>query len=512
MKKILPVIGADNLVILGLSVTSGELAFVTYICNSRRVYLYMDSLVENQEFKDLLMTPELVIFDDFVPEAFELIYLLRSDVEGSQPRKTILPNDDSLRALYNQVEKTFASDFHSVVNEVSFVNFSYKIYCWLYARIKTCYDNSGIEMKVLEQDLLYDSDDQTIKLKLLKLDECIRKYVLNSFDLRESGWVDKCNKFLEERLHNEIKKAVDTSSIDAILPSSIEQYFKALSRIAKDAVFCEQLVEKLKANVLSEVQGKIGLLSLFSRLFLLLRYTLNKSPDNESSDSSDYDDSFDYDYISGKVSIPRFLNDTISNKIYDKMSIKNVKQVCEEYELQHFNTADHGIISSEYAASVFSSYRNAIRCANKDREKIVLSILLDIPYFSDCTSIRYIEDYDHVFLNTLFAVFIHNLYPSSFKAGSRGRDYKTAISDPFTYLALLCDALQEWNRPRSLHPALFERHPLGGPSEEYNIVIDAGKIRLSDSAVRDNRWLDNNISKLSMYLDSINSFIGTSSP
>ena len=120
---------------------------------------------------------------------------------------------------------------------------------------------------------------------------------------------------------------------------------------------------------------------------------------------------------------------------------------------------------------------------------------------------RYIDNYNHVFTETLFAVFIHNLYPDHFKGTSKGVEYKTKISDPFTYLSLLCDALQKWNRPRSLQPALFENHPLSGASEEYDIEINNNHILLSDIGTKDGQWFNDTISMLSTYLANIKAFL-----
>ena len=44
-------------------------------------------------------------------------------------------------------------------------------------------------------------------------------------------------------------------------------------------------------------------------------------------------------------------------------------------------------------------------------------------------------------------------------------------TDPFTYFSLMCDCLQQWNRPQSIHPAYLTSKPYTHASESYNIFV-----------------------------------------
>ena len=187
-----------------------------------------------------------------------------------------------------------------------------------------------------------------------------------------------------------------------------------------------------------------------------------------------------------------------------QMSIDEVKG---EYELRHGITVDHGIASACYAASVFSCYRCAIETATAPQERLLLSILLDVPEKLESSRVRYISNYDHVFSSVVFAIFTHNLYPSHFSEKSIGRHYKTKMAEPFSYLALLCDSLQNWNRPKNLHPACLYDSPIMKASEEYNIEVSENGIVISDTATKSPDWLSQFIDGLSEFLDSIGAYI-----
>ena len=214
-------------------------------------------------------------------------------------------------------------------------------------------------------------------------------------------------------------------------------YFSCVSEIVADSITKTVFKAQLEQTIMDKIQNEIDLMQLFSHLYVQVKSTPSKSTSW-----------FEYDYINSTVKFPNFLDTYISEKLRLLMQM-GIDEVNREYELKHGITVDHGIASACYAASVFSCYRCAIETATAPQERLLLSILLDVPGELESSRARYISNYNHVFSSVVFAIFTHNLYPSHFSEGSKGRDYKAKMTDPFSYFALLCDSLQDWNRPKN---------------------------------------------------------------
>ena len=78
----------------------------------------------------------------------------------------------------------------------------------------------------------------------------------------------------------------------------------------------------------------------------------------------------------------------------------------------------------------------------------------------------------------MYATIIHDVFPVHFKKASVLYNMKTSISDPFTYLALLTDALQDWGRPQALSVSLLDVKPNEHASEYYNVEVNDNGIFL----------------------------------
>lgn len=495
LKKILPIISSNDIVIIGLEKDSGHVGFITYSENDARIFIYPNSYKVDNEFSQLLTMPDIVLFDDYLPQTYEFIYILKNT--NIDDNISAIVDIDYFNSVYNQAEKQFENDFKGIADESHFIDFSYIIYHWLFIKIKKRLDNTALETYLDTQKFEFASKSQVeITEDLLNRNKLIRKRILESLDEYHPVLLSKCNELLQKIINDVIDKPEKITSPSKMLSKYVDQYYQVLTDITTDVSLKEIFLSDLSSEILLQIEEEVNLLQLFSQIFVQLKSTLNKT-----------DSWFEYNYITGKAEISCFLDESIQKIVQEKMSITDTATVENDYILKHGNTVDHGIISSQYAASVFSCYRNALQKARHKQEKLLLSVLLDMPNGIDESRVRYIDNYDHVFTNVLFAVFVHNLYPSQFKEDSKGAEYKTKMSDPFTYLSLLCDALQQWNRPRSLHPSLFESHPLIGASEEYDIDIKGNCIFLSDTGTNLSQWFEHNLSILDTYLANIKAFL-----
>lgn len=495
LKKLSTIINSNDIVIIGLEKDSGYVGFISYIDKNTRYFVYPNDTKTNSEFEQLLTSPDIVVFDDYSPKAYEFIYLLRNT--NVEDNISTIVDIDYFNSVYKQVERQFENDFKGIADEIHFIDFSYIIYHWLFTKIKNRLDNTKLEEYLDTQTFDFSKKSQSeIINDLLNRSSLIHKLIFESLGDYNSILLNKCNELLQNLIKNKIEKPKKSSSPSEMLSKYFDQYFQVLTSITTDALQKDVFLSNLSSELLFQIEEEVNLLQLFSQVFVQLKCTLDKS-----------DSWFEYNYITGETRISYFLDKSIQKKVQDKMSITDTATVEKEYELKYGNTVDHGIMSSQYAASVFFCYRNALLKAHGTQEQLLLSVLLDIPNGINESLVRYIDNYDHVFTNVLFAVFIHNLYPSQFKEESKGCEYKTKMSDPFTYLSLLCDALQQWNRPRSLHPSLFESHPLMDASEEYNIDIKGNNIFLSDTGTNNSQWFDHNLSVFDSYLANIKAFL-----
>lgn len=495
LKKLLPSVSADDFIIIGLKKDTGHLSFITYSVDETRKFIYSDGLDLIDDFKILLDNPGFVTFDDYFPKVFEFIYILKNG--NYEKRISSVVDIEVFNAVYNQVERLFEDDFKGIADETHFVDFSYTIYNWIFTSIRKNLDNTKLETYLDLQRFSFSTKSQEeIASDLLKRNNHIYERILASLDKYESLLVERCSELLQIRISEEFTKPSKSSSPDEMLSNYVERYFEIASNIVTSETIKDIILDNLHHEILSRIEEEAALLQLFSHIFVQLKCTLDKS-----------DVWFEYNYLTGEVTVPPFLANRIQQKVKDKMLIPDLETINKEYCHKYGNAVDHGIVSAQYASSVFSCYRDALLKADNEREKILLAILLDIPSEIKDSHIRYIGDYDHVFTNVLFAVFVHNLYPSQFEKDSKGTEYKTKISDPITYLSLLCDALQEWNRPRSLHPSFFASRPLSGASEEYDIDVTGNCIYLSDTGTETDQWITDNISKLNTYLANIKVFL-----
>ena len=161
-----------------------------------------------------------------------------------------------------------------------------------------------------------------------------------------------------------------------------------------------------------------------------------------------------------------------------KVSGQWIQAVMNEYKTR--DLFDHGFESTKYAASIFELLRNSIASPKKAEEWMLIDILFSIsnPYKKREFLTMYIDNYNHIFSEVLYSIFIHNIYPNCFPTTSPLYNIQTTIANPFAYLALLCDSLQKWNRSQSIFSPLLEIRPSKHASNQYNIIVKSDGIYL----------------------------------
>lgn len=496
LKILAPIIGINRIAVIGIEKKHGTVCFLSYDENNVRRFVFTEFIKNNDEFIAILNDPQIMLFDDYTSENFDFIYVLRTSKDGFANISVV--EEKYFRKLYSIIKSEFENRYRSVSRESQFLDFSFLIYQWFLERIRNSFDGTNLSDFVEKQFSQINSGNVNNNDILIQYERSkkIRSIIFSDAHKYEDLMVRKSKEIFSGFVEKKMGKIGKYSDLDDLIEESIKRYKRATFSVVNSKRTLQQLEYELRHEVENEIEGEIDTLQLFSQVFLCIRELL------ETKETV-----FSYDYISNFIDIPIFLDEEIKVKIKEKMGFSGINKVIDEYELKHGITVDHGVASACYAASVFDCYRTALK-RNADNEKgLLLSVLLDIPDSIESSKVRYIDNYDHVFCNVLFAIFVHNLYPDHFATGSKGKQYRAHISDPFTYLGLLCDTLQTWNRPKSLQKSMLGYKSVPNVSEDYNIIVDEDRILISDHGNQNKNWGTEFVASMRQYLCNIDAFV-----
>lgn len=492
LKLLLPVVGPNSIIVVGSLRESSKVIFISYCEGNERKFVIKQGYEKNTEIQKLITYPDFLLFDDYETSEFEFEYLLQE--KNSFDEINNFACRDYLENACRSAYKNLGIKFLSISNEYQFLNFQYTIYSWLYTILEPQLCNSELMdflnseeyLKTPEEKILFKSK----KMKLI-LDSLNNKYDFNINSI--------CIDFLKEKAitYNHENNPKSWKNANEMITSTINLFFKFITYFTDNKDYKDELQSIADKTYLELLENNVMLLQLFSQIYLKLKCILKK-------DST----SFTYNYRDNKITNSEFLEKSIKRKLTKRLFGKSLADIQSSYELKYGNTIDHGIASAHYAANIFEIYRNAVDHAKDNLDQKLLSIMLGITGDFENTKYKYIDNYNHVFSETLFAIYVHNLYPDNFCKKSRLREYKTNITDPFSYLALLCDALQQWNRPHNIYPSIFESRPSEDASEDFNILVKDNKIYVYESGTKKSQeQLEKNIHTLTQYLSDINAFL-----
>jgi hypothetical protein len=504
LKRLTPVLNINRITVIGIDRESGKLGFIFYHGeNGSGEFVFTEDA--STSIQSLLATPDLLLFDDYEPSQFNLLYLLNDNTWFIDQLKSLGVNS-YYEHTSSQLCMKYKEKYKEITDEAQFLDFSYLIFDDLCTQIGSNYYGSILESYLDGQLFSFgDKNPNEATNAISSRNKKIAQRVLSSIEKYQKELLDNCNTQLIDEINKRFTRVMSYNSLDNLIDQHIDCYFDCVSDIANDLLNKKVFKHQISKEIEKKIDNEIKLLHVFSQLYIQVRSTLDNTV--ASLDDSQKKPWFEYDYSKGKVTAyPTFLEEMISTKICDRMKM-TMEKVSSEYQLLHGITIDHGIASAYYAGGIFHGYRLALERADIPQKQFLLSVLLDIPGRIDDHRIGYISDYDHVFTSVLYAIYTHNLYPSHFSGESNGQKYKTRMIDPLSYLALLCDNLQDWNRPKSLHPAWMDSRPIQKASEEYDIQVSEVGIIISDVASKSTNWIDDKIEELSAFLDSVTSYV-----
>lgn len=503
LKPLLPVLGIDNIVIIGVNKITGEVAFVSYTLKHIRQIICLSAYKDNEEIKRFLKDPDLVLFDDFSSNNFEFEYFLNENSVNLVCLSGLIDDSNLANSFALLKDSHLKADFVSISNVGQMLDFFFKVYMYLYDFAFPYFfptADSKKANKVFKFEKFLNNSECTSDMGPEKKETWDGKLASIIFDVIQEPYKSEIKNACVELMQN--VDADITSSLkdfDKMIDDTIAKYIDNVKKELDENM--NYLKRKVKERHESMFVRELALLKTISILFCDLKNIFNK-------DKCGF--SYDFAYRSRTETYESsFLKENASRKA-EKILECTIDDVEKEYNIPHGNAIDHGFASSKYAAGVFEMLSHSIEMCETDTEKELIGILFSIPDINLVNEYKrqYIENYNFIFQNVLYAIFVHNLYPDRFNQGVPLYLKQTSIvTDPFTYFALLCDSLQQWNRPQSISPSLLDSRPYEHVSENYNIIVHEDGIFLyENNSDKCQRILNNNIKGLT-HLLNVESFV-----
>lgn len=522
LKPLIPVIGEENIVITGIHKKTGELALISFCIDGTRNTLYDHSYSGSAEITLLSKTPCRILHDDFVSSEYDLRYYVKNSRKETNLFNTMIFNDSNIDDAYEGIKSDSINiSIAGLTSEEQFIDSYYAIYSFIYKKLKA----------MVFPPAMSDDDDSYSKSYKNALDKYIENlenapniYTVSNTEelvnhtnlIRESineisilyyknEIINLCIEYIKDTVitKDDIKLGKSGYNPTQAINLTVDESIKLLADRTQGDEFKKKLKNHTTQKFGQKIKGTNELLYLYTLTYLGFQTMLN-------TNSNKFAYSFAYKSLS-----EHFRTSVADSLFLEKAQemlgtrFKSVNEIMSEYHLT-FTKYDHGFSSMKYAASVFSLLRNSIKKRKNGGQRVLIDILFSIPdgETHDEYKIKYDINYNHIFENVLYAVFIHNLYPSHFSEESGLNSMKTNITtDPFTYFSLMCDALQQWNRPQSIHPAYLISKPYTHASENYNIIVKKSGIYLyEEGSEMYQRNISDNIDGMT-HLENIKAYV-----
>ena len=511
LKPLLPIIGEENVAVVGISRQSGAVSFVSMNFfdkkagdNSKqnsgysRQLIYVDEKQPDTELERIIINPYILLFDDFVSDKYELFYLYDEEKSDEYVKTHLLVDYSNLESAYLFFKDIgFDKTIYGISSEDQMQNAYFHIYMMIMKSIR-----NHSELLPDEHGKLFGINTLNKKVDLkenIKIREGIQNALYTEYSDRvRKNIIELLTALSDEQLKEDARNIIssqDNIGVEGIAKSYIELLESYLvndikkSLLERDAIY----------NAKERIRHKTDLVNTYVYEYLSLRTMLFDSSYNDKSENTLAFYYFDY---ANRKSIDeyRLLNRFIPKEkgllkncdVYDfvngymsKLTKDNEKAFSEDpseknkFKGDYRSTLDHGFESAKYASSVFSVLQSLLQNVKDDeKESEMIDILFSIsPNGNRNERIKhYVDDYQHIFSNVIYAIITHNVYPENSPI-----PFLVSIEDtPFAFFALLCDSIQEWNRPQGLSHSLVDIHPYSRASEEFNVVIKNNKILLCE--------------------------------
>lgn len=508
IKSLLPIWGENNIAVIGIHKETGELSFISFVKDNTRNLLFLTKYENSKDILQLAKDPSLILFDDFRPLNFELEYLLNENLLSQQLYDMILFGDTSyVEFSYEFIKETLGIQFAGISCEDQFMNFYFDIYIYLYSAIRK-YTFSGTNSKQIARAKKFEEFLDSWKFSFEYNEDTVNNITKLSdivYSLIQCIYTENiknvCIDFIQN-IPTTISEGKSSQSLnsDILICNVVDECFTAIKEKVNSEDEKKRLIDSIKDNYCQQIEQTSSLIKMYAIINSGLKSVLQKC-------SKPFSYFFDYEKRNESF------NDTFTQSIIQS-KMKTVlncsfSDILNNYNIPYGNKINHGFASFKYAASIFEILRNSIEHKKTPQEWKIIDILFSISNPDKNTEYltQYITNYNHIFTNVLYAILFHDVYPVNFSKGSELNKMQTTISDPFSYLALLCDALQQWNRPQSISASLLDIKRNEHASEEYNIIVKNDGIYIYEESVeKSQRRLAENLANMS-HLADIEAFL-----
>ena len=427
--------------------------------------------IANEYIKDIELTtqlhsPDIILYDDFTLTNYELHYYVDKE-KGLCSLKNLIDSVPDLDEVLAYSKPYLTSRFLGVNDEESFIEFEFAVYSWIKGRIDQGFIGSDLQKHLITWNSKIDDDFNESFMFNNNTDFLIASLIQHTTQKE----VDSiCGNYFLDYLKSNRTESVKADNVDDVINNAVNAFCTDLGNIAKAdfVIFKNSLDREIRQNLHEKFNNLEKLLELFSGVFKRVFCLFNTAP-------------FEYNYDYGVVGCDAgsFMKERIEEKTKAVFN-KTIAEIEASYKMKFGLRIDHGFSSAKYSASVFGAYQSVLKSVNDEKDIHLLSTLFNISGDFCSKKAKYIEDYDHVFRETIFAIFSHNMYPTWFDKNSGLYNHRFNITDAFTYFSMICDFLQQWNRPHSIWPAALIERPNQDASEDYNIIVKEKGIYISD--------------------------------
>lgn len=380
---------------------------------------------------------------------------------------------ESINAYFNS--KTSQRISH-INNEQDFKNYCFDIYLILYSLLgmmdESDYDLSSYQVYYDAKKPIVNSLKNDLPFEVAKIFNKLFSDYFKSFKLEQINNLD-VSEIVEKTIKEIAKK--DNSNI------SIKS-------------FISKIVSNLNKDVKDKINNQISLITIWKGIRKEIESLPNEAEElNFNSEILTNDENFKlFNYSSiydDDILKDVFLNNeicSINDFTFNNYIPKHIKESNKEYII------DHGLISAfifYYSNKLYNEY------FEKDSGEL-LKLGLGIENTQDDN----LKLEQNVLLKKVFySILIHNIYPKYLI--NNKKNFKTSIEkSPFTYLAILSDSLQPWDRKRNFNPA-FINSPYNVSGDRFNIEVtkDGKKIIIEEEGF--GMDMEKKINELSSFLD-----------
>jgi len=503
LKIALSVFKITDFMVMAFQKTNGKPSFAVLPTeNGKHSIILFEGCKKKSIIFDIIKEPEIVFYDDFKSSAYNFQFYLNENADyGFLSNKLEHYSDlkGVLELLPQRLSDDLKSKFIRISNDQDLYDYQYEIYNFFDNNIKEL-DKEFTLFKALNEENVTEQDIQKM-LHGLAFSQETKTKIQNDFFVSLTTQVSSMIKTDKTYEGNNITKYV------GFYTDLVKDELMNITTGTGQATF-NLFVSTFKAEKSEEVNAeltfRIKMLMLYCKI---LKQCIGLFP--VSYEGMKLNFNYESKILEHDVTgFSEIYSDKIKNVFmkYFETDI-NLNTVINSYNVPHGNEYDHGMVTSYLYAYISNSFNKIIAKAN-DEQKKLLSLIFNYSLENSKIKGRIVDNYRHIQEDVFLSLFIHNISPKHFKEESNLKKYRTGIDEPFVYLALLCDSLQQWNRPHAIHPSVLDKAPNLDASNEYDIQIDDDFIAVYETNSENmQKKLKSTIDAFEEYLENPRAFV-----